>query len=585
MDIEFGLLGPLDVRVGGEHVLVRSPKSRILLASLLLEPGRLVPVAELIDAIWGSRTPDNPRRALQLWVTRLRAVLADAGAGQVIITGTDGYRADVPAESVDVKRFHGLLARADLAAHRSDPVGERAALADATSLWRGEAFADVPSDFLHRKYGHHLGEQRLQAIERRIDLSLRDGRHAEAVDELVELTAAQPLREKLWIQLITALDASGRRADALARYHLMRRQLAEELGIEPGAEMRELHARILAGDAVAGPGPAPVPAVPRQLPAEVSGFAGRAGEISRLHALLDEQEADPGRSTILVVTGMAGVGKTALAGHWSRRIADRFPDGQLWVDLRGYHRRAAVTAEQALAYVLRAFDIPGTDMPADLDSLVGLYRSVTDGRRMLVVLDNASSVDQVWPLLPGGPGSFVLVTSRNELTGLVADKGARAMRLDPFTAQEARQMLAPRLGGHRIDAERAAVDRIIGRCGGLPLALAIVAARAVARPAFALDALDQQLADAGDQLDNFASPDGGVDVRAIFSWSYQTLTAPAARLFRFLGLHHTTDLSAAAAASLIGAARTSTRRLLDELAGAHLVTERTLDRFVLHDLV
>jgi DNA-binding SARP family transcriptional activator len=586
MDIEFGLLGPLDVRVGGQQLLVRSPKLRILLASLLLEPGRLVPVTMMVEAIWGAHKPQNPRRALQLYVTRLRTILLEAGAGPVITTGTDGYRAEVTAERVDVKRFHGLLARAHQAADRSDHAGEWAALAEATSLWRGDALADVPSDFLHREYGHHLGERRLRALERRIDLSLRDGRHVEAVDELVKLTAAHPLREKLWVQLITALDRSGRRADALTSYHLMRRQLAEELGVEPGVELRELHARVLAGGAVAGTtGPAPFPAVPRQLPAEVIGFAGRADEISRLHAVLDEHEAETDRSTILVMTGMAGVGKTALAGYWSRRIADRFPDGQLWVDLRGYHHRAAVTAEQALASILRAFDIQGRDIPAELDSLVGLYRSVTDGRRMLVVLDNVSSVDQVYPLLPGGVGSFVLVTSRNELTGLVVEKGAQAIRLDPFTTGQARQMLARRLGGHRVDAERDAVDRIIGRCGGLPLALAIVAARAVARPGFALDALDQQLADASDQLDNFASPDGGVDVRAIFSWSYQTLTAPAARLFRFLGLHPTTELSSAAAASLVGAARSEARRLLDELAGAHLVTERVPDRFALHDLL
>jgi DNA-binding SARP family transcriptional activator len=583
MDIEVRLLGPLDVVVGGQQLLMRSAKLRILLASLLVEPGRLVPVARLVEAIWGSDVPDNPRRALQLCVTRLRTFLAEPGAGAVIVTGADGYRADVPAECVDVKRFHGLLARADRAADRSDHAGEWAALAAATRLWRGEALADVPSDVLHREYGHHLGEQRLRALERRIDLSLRDGRHEETVDELVELTAAHPLREKLWAQLITALDRSGRRADALTSYHLMRRQLAEELGIEPGVELRELHARVLAGGAVAAAGaaPAPFPAVPRQLPAEVIGFAGRADEIGRLHALLDEHEAETDRSTILVMTGMAGVGKTALAGYWSRR----FPDGQLWVDLRGYHHRAAVTAEQALAYILRAFDIQGRDIPAELDSMVGLYRSVSDGRRMLVVLDNVSSVDQMYPLLPGGAGSFVLVTSRNELTGLVAEKGAQAIRLDPFTTEQARQMLARRLGGHRVDAERDAVDRIIGRCGGLPLALAIVAARAVARPGFALDALDQQLAAASDQLDNFASPHGGVDVRAIFSWSYQTLTAPAARLFRFLGLHPTTELSSAAAASLVGAARSEARRLLDELAGAHLVTERVPDRFALHDLL
>jgi DNA-binding SARP family transcriptional activator/tetratricopeptide (TPR) repeat protein len=582
--LEFGLLGPLDIRVAGRPVLVRSPKYRILLAALLVEPGRLVPTAELVEAIWGLDKPDSPRRALQLYVTRVRTMLLDAGAPPLIGTGADGYRADVPPGSVDVTRFHQWLAQAGAAADRSDPAAERAALATATGLWRGEPLADVPSDYLHREYGHQLTEQRLRALERRIDLSLHEGRHVEAVDELVRLTAQHPLREKLWIQLITALDRGGRRADALNTYHLMRRQLADELGIEPGAELRELHAKVLGTDARTEADRPAFAAVPRQIPCEVVGFAGRTAEIGRMDALLDAHEAAGNRSTILVLTGMAGVGKTALAGHWCRQVADRFPDGQLWVDLRGYHRRAAVTPEQALAYVLRAVGVEA-DMPAELDSRVGLYRSVMDGRRMLVVLDNASSVDQVRPLLPGGPGSLVLVTSRNDLSGLVAVEGAQTVRLEPFTAPEARHMLAPRLGGQRIDAEADAVDRIVAKCGGLPLALAIVAARAVARPGFALAALDQQLADAGDRLDQLAIPDGGIDVRAVFSWSYRTLSPEAARLFSHLGLHAGPDVTAAAAAALAGTSTRQARLLLGELARANLVAEHKLGRYTVHDLL
>lgn len=587
MDVQMtlGLLGTFDLRVAGRRVLVRSPKCRILLAALLLEPGRLLSTADLIEAIWDAGKPDNPRRAAQLYVTRVRQILRVAGAPPLIVTGADGYRADLAPDSVDVARFQHLLAQADRAADSSDLAGEQAALDQATGLWRGQPLADVPSDVLQREYSHRLTEQRLQALERRIDLSLRDGRHVEAVDELVTLTAQHPLREKLWGQLMTALNHAGRRADALNTYHLMRRQLAEELGIEPGIALRELHAKVLDGGAATETGRTALPTVPRQLPPDVIGFAGRTSAMSRMCTLLDGHETTGGQSPILVVTGMAGIGKTALAVHWARRVADRFPDGQLWVDLRGYHHRAAAAPEQALAYVLRAFGIRAMDLPADLDDRVALYRSIMDGRRMLVVLDNASSVDQIRPLLPGGTDSFALITSRNGLTGLVAVEGAQAVRLDPFTTREAQQMLERRLDAQRIAAEPAAVDRIIDRCAGLPLALAIVAARAVARPTFGLAALDRQLADSSNRLDSFTIPDGRTDVRAVFSCSYHALTAPTARLFRHLGLHPTTVLSTSAAASLIGAAVGPTRFLLDELVAANLVIEHAPDRFEMHDLL
>lgn len=582
-EVEFGLLGPLDVRVGDRPLLVRSPKYRILLAALLVEPGRLVPTAELIEAIWGSHTPDSPRRTLQVYVTRVRTILLDAGAPSLISTGADGYRADVAPDQVDVTRFRDWLAQADRAADRSDLAAEQTALARATALWRGEPLADVPSDFLDREYGYHLAERRLQALERRIDLSLRAGRHVEAADELVRLTAQHPLREKLWAQLITALDRDGRRADALNAYHLMRRRLAAELGVEPGAELRELHASVLGGGAAAPAGRAGLP-VPRQLPAEVVAFTGRAAQLHRMSALLDEHETAGTHATV-VLTGMAGVGKTALAVHWSRRVADRFPDGQLWLDLRGCHHRTQVSPEQALTYVLRAFGVQGPDLPTDLDSQAGLYRSLMDGRRMLVVLDDAGSVEQLRPLLPGGPGSLVLVTSRHQLAGLVALAGAETVRVDPVSTAEARRMLVPRVGRQWADArhEQDAVDRIVARCGGLPLALAVVAARAVATPGCTPAVLDRRLGDARRPLDGFALPDARSDLRTVFSWSYQALDPPAARLFRLLGTHPTTELSTRAAAAVAG--DTGVRTLLDELAAVHLVTETAPDRFTLHDLV
>ncbi|GIG88213.1 AfsR/SARP family transcriptional regulator [Plantactinospora endophytica] len=584
--VEFGLLGPIDVRVGGQPVPVRSPKCRILLATLLLEPGRLVSVGRLTEAIWDSRQPDNPRRAAQLCVTRLRALLDGAGSPPLIATGSDGYRIEVGADLVDVGRFQHWLHRADSAAQRSDLHGESAALREALRQWRGDALSDVPSELLHRESVPGLRERRLRTLERRIDVDLSLGRHAELVEELRGLTARDPLRERLWRQLVTALHRSGRRAEALDAYHEGCRHLAEELGLDPGEEFQRLHAQVLGGSPTAPVEAVGLPPVPRQLPPEVSGFAGRAAEVARLHSLLDNGEhGSGGPSGILVLNGTAGVGKTALAVHWSRRIAERFPDGQLWVDLRGYDGRATVRPGHAATLFLRALGVPAAQIPADLDGQTGLYRSLMDGRRMLVVLDNAGDAEQVRPLLPGGSGCFVLVTSRSELSALVVTEGAMTVRLDPFTAYQARQMLGSRLGQQRIDAEPEAVGRIVETCGRLPLALAVVAARAVARPAFPLAALDRQLAEAGNGLDRFASPDTAVDVRAIFSWSYRTLSPPAARLFRRLGLHPTPELSVPAAAALVRADEPETRALLGELAAAHLVGEHAPDRFVVHGLL
>ncbi|GAA3730316.1 BTAD domain-containing putative transcriptional regulator [Plantactinospora mayteni] len=588
--VEFGLLGPIDVRVAGRSVPVRSPKCRVLLATLLLEPGRLVSVGRLTEAIWDARQPDNPRRAAQLNVTRLRALLDEAGAPPLIATGSDGYLIEVGTDLVDLGRFRQWLVAADRAARRSDLDGESTALRAALRQWRGDPLSDVPSELLHRESVPGLREERVRTLERRIDVDLRLGRHAELVEELRGLTARDRLRERLWLQLVTALHRAGRRAEALDAYHEGCRHLAEELGLDPGEELQRLHAQVLGGTPTAPAEAVSLPPVPRQLPPEVSGFAGRAAEVERLHSLLgsllDSRDLRPaGTPGVLVLSGTAGVGKTALALHWSRRVAEHFPDGQLWVNLRGYDGRATVTPEHALTLFLRALGLPATQIPADLDGQTGLYRSLMDGRRMLVVLDNAGDAEQVRPLLPGGTGCFVLVTSRSELSALVVTEGARAVRLDPFTAPQARQMLGSRLGQRRIDAEPEAVGRIVDACGRLPLALAIVAARAAARPAFPLAALDRQLADAGGGLDRFASPDAAVDVRAVFSWSYRTLSAPAARLFRRLGLHPTPELSAPAAATLVRADPPRIRVLLDELAAAHLVSEYTPDRFVVHDLL
>jgi DNA-binding SARP family transcriptional activator len=506
----FRLLGPFEVRTGGRRVEVMSPKHRVLLAVLLLHAGRPVPVERLAEAVWGEAQPDNPRRVVHVYVTRLRRLLALSGPGETIATCADGYRIDVRPEQVDLGRFRRCLEEAARAAGRGDLDAEEAGLAAALAQWRGEPLADVPSELLQREAAPQLHEQRLQAIERRVDIELGRGRRDELVGELVALTAQHPQREPLWARLMIALHRSGRRADALDAYHTVRRHLADELGIDPGEELQARYATVLAGS----PGrdhdrPAravALPPVPRQLPPDPPAFTGRVEERAQLDELLADRSGGDAPARTVVISGTAGVGKTALVTHWARRVADRFPDGQLWVDLRGLDPGRAVTAGRALERFLRALGVPDSRVPEDLDEAAALYRSLLDGRRMLIVLDDARSAAQVRPLLPGAPGCLLVVTSRSWLTGLIATEGAHPLVLDLLTFQEARQMLAARLGVDRIPAGPADVEEIVGICARLPLALAVVTARAATDPRFGLEDLKAEVRAARGGLVRTVSP-------------------------------------------------------------------------------
>jgi len=325
----------------------------------------------------------------------------------------------------------------------------------------------------------------------------------------------------------------------------------------------------------------------------VRGFTGRADQLAWLDAQLAGEDGpttgfgDSGATTVVIsaIAGTAGVGKTALAAHWSRRVADRFPDGQLWVNLRGYDPRPSVTPTQALTTLLRALGTPGARIPPDLDEQAALYRSLLDGRRMLVVLDNARSPEQVRPLLPAAPGCVALVTSRSFLTGLVAAEGARLLTLDVLATAEAREMLARRIGAARVAADPEATDEIVARCAGLPLALAIVAARAAKRPGFPLRAIVADLRDAPSGLDALSGGEPATDVRSVFSWSVGTLSPAAARLFRLVGLQPGPDLTAPAAASLLGVPPSRLAPILAELCDANLIAEQAPGRYTCHDLL
>jgi DNA-binding SARP family transcriptional activator len=599
--VEIGLLGPLRVRCDGAVVPVPAGKQRAVLAALVLQAGRVVPAVELAELAWAPEPPPTAPAALRNNVTRLRRALGPAGA-QLIQTRPGGYLV-MPGEcELDLARFDEELAAARRAAGEGD--WRRAAVhAEASlSLWRGEPLSDVDLPALTARHVPRLDEMRLQAHELRIEADLALARHGEAVTELPQLIAANPVRERLHALLMLALYRCGRRAEALDAYRAARDLLAREVGADPGPDLQVLHQQVLRDDPALAAPPAPgtraapsgqgaratqADQVPRQLPAAVTHFTGRAAELAALTGLLDQAGAKPaGTVVISAIGGTAGVGKTALAVHWAHRVAGRFGDGQLYVNLRGFDPSATPAApEGAMRGFLDALGVPTERIPPGPEAQTGLYRSLLAGKRMLIVVDNARDEQQVRPLLPASPGSLVLVTSRSQLSGLAAAEGAGLISLDVLSHGEAVQLLTARLGTARAAAEPAAVDQIASLCACLPLALAVAAARAAARPGFPLAALAGELADSAGRLDALDAGDPAASVRAVFSWSTRQLTDQAARMFRLLGVHPGPDITVPAAASLAALAEADARRLLGRLARAHLIAEHVPGRYAFHDLL
>jgi DNA-binding SARP family transcriptional activator len=492
--LEFCLLGPLVVRRGGVALPVSRGRQRAVLAVLLLNAGRVVSVGEIAETLWGPAPPPSASVTVRNYVKRLRRVLADADAAR-IVTRPPGYVIRVDPGELDVARFEVLLESVRNAARR----GSWDAAADlaraASALWRGEPLADVESQTLALREVPRLAELRLQAAELRIDAELRLGRNGVVIAELERMAAAHPLREHLHALLMLALYRDGRRAEALAAYQHARRVLVDELGAEPGAELREVHRQILTTGAVlAGPGSgqptpggarpvgaSPAPVVPRELPGPVPQFAGRAAELAGLTGMLERASAQT--LVISAIAGMAGVGKTALAMQWAHQVADRL------------------------------------NIPAETGERAARYRSLLAGRRMLIIIDNAGDVEQVRPLLPGSPSCVAVVTSRDALAGLVARDGARRLDLGLLPPAEAVELLRA-LIGERADAEPEATATLAGYCARLPLALRVAAERAAASPGVSLADVTSELADQRERLDRLdAAGDRQTAVRAVFSWS------------------------------------------------------------------
>lgn len=593
--VEFQVLGDVEARIDGHLVDLGHARQRCVLATLLVEVNHAVSADQLVDRIWGERPPSRARNTLYSYLSRLRNALAavdDVG----LLRQSGGYVLTVDPMAVDLHLFHHLVTQARAAQGEDHSLG---LFEQALGLWQGEAFAALDTGWLNA-LRDTLERERLAVELDRNDLQLRRGRHGWLLAGLSTQAAAHALDERLAGQLMLALYRCGRQADALSHFRRLRLRLAEELGIDPGPPLQRLYEQILSTDptltAPTDTRSAPTsaePPVPRQLPADVDHFTGRTDELAELDRLLAataEQAstaADRGSTAVVIsaVSGTAGVGKTALALRWAHRVRGGFPDGQLYVNLRGYDPDQPLSAADALAGFLRALGATGAEIPLEVEERAASYRSLLDGRRMLIVLDNAATVEQVRPLLPGDPSALVVVTSRDSLVGLVARHGARRLDLDFLPPEDAVVLLGALIGG-RVAAEPDAAAALAGQCVRLPLALRVAAELAAARPTISLAELVGELVDEQRRLELLdAGGDPRTAVRAVFSWSYQHLPADAARAFRLLGLHPGLDLDPYAAAALTSTSVEQAQRFLDLLARANLVHCASPGRYGMHDLL
>ncbi|MEU6154290.1 BTAD domain-containing putative transcriptional regulator [Actinosynnema sp. NPDC047251] len=546
--MEFRLLGPFEVVADGRVITLNRRRERFLLAVLALHHNRPVSAERLVDLASDGAPTTAAEAALRSNVSRLRSALPPE-LGRVERRGT-GYALVTDPERIDVHRFRGLVARA----RDADPAGRADLLRDALALWRGPVLADVASDLARQRLVQGLEEARLDALEQRVAADLELGRPV--VAELRDLVAEHPSRERFAALLVLALHRSGEQVRALAVYDERRRWLRAEHGLDPGADLRAAHREVLRAEAR--------PAGRTFLPYDVPDFTGRAAEIARL----------AGTTGIALVDGMAGVGKTALALHVAHRLANRFPDGRLFVDLHAHTAgREPVDPADALEVLLREAGVPADGVPASVDARSALWRSTLAGRRVLVVLDNAAGAEQVRPLLPGTAGCLVLVTSRRRLATIA---GATPLSLDVLPEADA-VALFDRVATR---AEPAEVAEVVALCGRLPLAIRIAAARLQHRPLWTVAQLRDRLRD---RLRELSVDDHGV--AAAFSLSYRQLDDAHQRVFRLVGAQPGVDVDVFAAAAAAGLPPDRAEVLLEGLLDVHLLEQRAPGRYTFHDLI
>jgi DNA-binding SARP family transcriptional activator len=620
----FRLLGPLEIRAGEDWRGIGAPKWRSVLAALLIDAGQIVSADALINEVWGDAPPARAANLISIYVLRLRRLMEDADS-RLLVTRAPGYQLQVTTADTDALLFEAMVRDGRRAFGAGDPQGAARQLTEALALWHGRPLADVPPTPRVEAEAERLSELRLGAVELRITAELACGGHAQAVAELRRLLADHPLREGLWLLLMRALDGAGRHAEALEVYGRARDAIAGQLGVDPGAELRQFHAELLAKDSAgltgtisagtvtarpgrpgpetAGP-PEPGPearpvrgarraaASPAQLPADVADFTGRDEQVKHLCDLLEGASAgagansDPGAVRVAVVAGAGGLGKTSLAVHAAHRVRRNFPDGQLYVDLLGATANP-IPAGDVLARFLRDLGVDGRDIPVDEDERAGRYRTVLARRRVLVVLDNARDAAQVRPLLPGSASCAVLVTTRSRMPDLASTK---LVDLNVLDDDEALKLFTRVVGEERPAAEPEAAAELLDACAGLPLAIRICAARLATRSGWTIRAMADRLRDVHRRLDEMRA--GDLAVRASFQVSFASLPASTdkqgidpARAFCLLGLWHGPSISAAAAAALFDIPEYSAEDALEVLVDTHLLESVAPGRYRFHDLL
>ncbi|GAA3845466.1 hypothetical protein GCM10022226_80890 [Sphaerisporangium flaviroseum] len=592
--MEFRVLGSLQVVDDTSELTPSAAKVRAVLAMLVLRHNQIVSTRELIDELWGERPPPTALPTLHTYVYKLRKMLGTSGPATVV-TKPYGYLLATSPETIDVYRFERLVADGWSALERQEPEHATEALSQALALWRGPALANLAAGELLSAQITRLEESRLRALQLRLDADLRLGRHRELISELKELIATYPLNEDFYAKLMTALYQVGRRGEALEVFQNLRQVLVGQLGLEPSPALCRLQQRLLSGDpALEQPDLEPRPeaapraperagaAKPAQLPGDIADFVGREQVGDQIAAVLSGPAESGTAVRVICISGMPGVGGTALAVHTAHRVRAGFPAGQFFAELGG--EGAPADPAEVLAGFLRAAGITPGDIPADRDERSKLFRTWCSDRQVLIVLDDAGGAAQIQPLLPGSAGCAVIVTSRFGLHGFA---GAHMVELDPLSAGEGLELLARIIGPARLESERIAAEQIVRLCGRLPLALRCAGSRLAASQGLTLTKFAERLEDPRSRLSDLCVAD--LDVRTAFRGTYERLAEPERSLFRLLGLLQTPHITTGQAGALLGCAPDHAERLLARLADCCLLTARPGPlgevRYAIHELV